>query len=218
MSSADRRRAERKTPSERAAEIEDAARAIALSGGLTTVTLRGVAAQVGVTPALVAHYQPSMESLVASTFTAVVDAELVEIAELIAASPTATERLSRLIDTLQDGSRDDLTQIWVDAWSLGRRSEVLAAAVRVQMDAWESFITDVLEGGCDSGEFTTDEPATVAWQLLGMIDGLNAQSLVHYRDAPSRGRLIAHAIEHELGLARGALTAPAPAAPARTPA
>ena len=209
MSSADRKRAERKSPAERSAEIVDAARSIALAGGLTTVTLRGVAAEAGVTPALVAHYQPNMESLVASTFTAVVATELAEVAALIGLYPTATERLSRLIDTLQDGSRDDLTLVWVDAWSLGRRSEILAAAVRMQMDAWEAFITDILVAGCATGEFTTDDPDTVAWQLLGMIDGLNAQSLVHYRDAPSRGRLVAHAIEHELGLPAGALTTPA---------
>jgi AcrR family transcriptional regulator len=211
MSRADRKRAERKSPEERSAEIESAARDIALAGGLTTVTLRSVAASVGVTPALVAHYQPSMESLVASTFTTVVAAELADVTSLIAPFPTATERLARLIDTLQDGSRDDLTLVWVDAWSLGRRSEVLAAAVRTQMDAWESLITGVLVAGCDAGEFTTDDPGTVAWQLLGMIDGLNAQSLVHFRDAPSRGRLIAHATEHELGLSPGALTT----APAR---
>ena len=210
MSRADRKRAERKSPHERSAEIEDAARAIALAGGLTTVTLRSVAASVGVTPALVAHYQPSMEALVASTFTAVVAAELADVATLLAPFPTATERLSQLIDTLQDGSRDDLTLVWVDAWSLGRRSEVLAAAVRTQMDAWEALLTAVLVAGRDAGEFTTDDPDTVAWQLLGMIDGLNAQSLVHYRDAPSRGRLIAHAIEHELGLPTGALTSPEP--------
>ncbi len=210
MSRADRKRAERKSPQERSAEIEDAARAIALAGGLTTVTLRGVAAHAGVTPALVAHYQPNMESLVASTFTAVVAAELADVETLLRPFPTATERLAHLIDTLQDGSRDDLTLVWVDAWSLGRRSEALAAAVRTQMDAWEALITAVLVAGRDAGEFTTDDPDTVAWQLLGMIDGLNAQSLVHYRDAPSRGRLIAHAIEHELGLPAGALTSTTP--------
>lgn len=211
MSRADRTRAERKSPEERSAEIQDAARAIALAGGLTAVTLRSVAAQAGVTPALVAHYQPSMESLVASTFTAVVRAELADVASLLEPFPTATERLAHLIDTLQDGSRDDLTLVWVDAWSLGRRSDLLASAVRTQMDAWEALITDVLVEGCDAGEFSTGDPDTVAWQLLGMIDGLNAQSLVHYRDAPSRGRLIARAIEHELGLSPGALTAAAPA-------
>jgi AcrR family transcriptional regulator len=207
MSRADGTRTARKAPHERSAEIEDAARSIALSGGLTAVTLRSVAARVGVTPALVAHYKPSMESLVASTFTAVVSAELADVAALLEPFPTATERLARLIDTLQDGSRDDLTLVWVDAWSLGRRSEELAAAVRAQSDGWEAFITSVLVAGCEAGEFTTDDPGAVAWQLLGMIDGLNAQSLVHYRDAPSRGRLISHAIEHELRLSPGALTA-----------
>lgn len=210
MSRAGRKKVERKSPEERSAEITDAARTIALTSGLTSVTLRGVAGHVGVTPALVAHYQPNMEALVTSTFTSVVSAEISDVAAEIAPYPTATQRLAHMIDTLQDGSRDDLTLVWVDAWSLGRRSELLAAAVRTQMDAWELFITNVLVSGCDAGEFTTDDPGTVAWQLLGMIDGLNAQSLVHFRDAPARGRLISRAIEHELGLPAGALTTPAP--------
>ena len=51
----------------------------------------------------------------------------------------------------------------------------------------------------------TDDPAAVAWQLLGMIDGLNAQALVRWGVAAERGSLIAHAVEGMLRLPRGAL-------------
>ncbi len=34
----------------------------------------------------------------------------------------------------------------------------------------------MIEEGVASGEFTTDEPADVAWQFLGMVDGVNAHA------------------------------------------
>ncbi|HZW41343.1 MAG TPA: TetR family transcriptional regulator, partial [Agromyces sp.] len=66
-----RKKSERKSPAERSAEIADAARSIALEQGLAAVTLRSIAARIDVAPALVAHYEPNMEALIASTFAGV---------------------------------------------------------------------------------------------------------------------------------------------------
>lgn len=207
MSRAPRRSSARKSPVERAAEVADAARDLALEHGLTAVTLRGIAARIGVTPALVAHYQPSMDELVAATFTSIVADEIDEVERLMAGLPTPTARLAALIDTLLDGTRDDVTVVWVEAWALGRRNEQLAASVRSRMDAWQAVVQGIVEAGIASGEFRSTDAAAVAWQVLGMIDGLNAQALVRWGDAGARGSLLGHAIEGMLGLASGALGA-----------
>lgn len=207
MSSIVRTRAVRKSPQQREAEILDAARALALEGGLTAVTLRALAARIGVTPALIAHYRPSMDALVAETFTVIVDAELDEVAHLLVGSGTATDRLAALVGTLLDDERDDVTAVWVDAWSIGRRVEVIAAAIRSRMEEWQRLLREFIEEGVRAGEFSTDDADAVAWQLLGMIDGLNAHALVRYRDASSRTRMVGRALEGELGLTPGALAA-----------
>ena len=121
MSRPPRKKAARRSPAERSAEIADAARDVALEHGLYAVTLRAVAARIDVAPALVAHYQPDMHALVASTFGTVVSAELEEVEELVEPLPTPSERLAVLLDTLLDSSRDDVTVVWVEAWALGRR-------------------------------------------------------------------------------------------------
>ena len=195
MSSPTRKKAARKSPAERAAEIADAAHELALEQGLSAVTLRAVAARIDVAPALVAHYEPDMQALIASTFASIVAAELAEVDALVAALPTPRERLAAMLATLLDGSRDDVTVIWVEAWAMGRRNEALAASVRDEMDAWQAMIRGVVEAGVASGDFETDDPAAAAWQLLGMIDGLNAQALVRWGDAADRGSLISHAVE-----------------------
>ncbi|GAA1758371.1 TetR/AcrR family transcriptional regulator [Agromyces humatus] len=208
MSSPTRKKAARKSPAERAAEIADAAHELALEQGLSAVTLRSIAARVDVAPALVAHYEPDMQALIASTFSSIVAAELAEVDALVAALPTPRERLAAMLATLLDGSRDDVTVVWVEAWAMGRRNEALAASVRDEMDAWQAMIRGVVEAGVASHEFETDDPAAAAWQLLGMIDGLNAQALVRWGDAADRGSLISHAVEGMLGLERGALASP----------
>ena len=207
MSTPTRTRASRKSPAERSAEIADAARQVALEHGLAAVTLRAIAARVGVAPALVAHYQPNMDALVASTFGTIVAAELAEVRELVTALPTARERLALLLETLLDGTRDDVTVVWVEAWALGRRNDALAETVRHEMDDWRTFVQDIIETGVAADGFETDDAASVAWQLLGMIDGLNAHALVRWEDAADRGSRIGHAVEGMLGLPRGALAA-----------
>jgi AcrR family transcriptional regulator len=205
MSRPPRKKAARKSPAERAAEIADAARDLALEQGLTAITLRSVAARIDVAPALVAHYQPNMDALVAASFATIVTVEIDEVDAMLAGLPSPTARLAAVIDTLLDGTRDDVTVVWVEAWALGRRNETLAASVREQMDAWQEVVQRVVEEGVASGEFETPDAASVAWQLLGMIDGLNAQALVRWGDAGARGSLIGHAIEGMLGLARDTL-------------
>ena len=167
--------------------------------------MRGVAGRAGVAPALVAHYHPVMDELVASAFTAVVAAELEEVRALLDREVDPTARLAALLRTLLDGTRDDVTLVWVEAWALGRRNEALARAVREQMDAWQSVFQTIIEAGVARREFDTQDAAAVAWQVLGMIDGLNAQALVRWGEAEARGSLISRAIEGMLGLERGTL-------------
>lgn len=209
MSTPTRVRAARKSPAERADDIARAARDLALEQGLSAVTLRAVAAAAGVAPALVAHYVPSMESLLARTFSTVVSAEIAEIEAMLATVDGPRAQLGALIRTVLDGSRDDVTAVWVEAWALGRRNETLAHAVRGEMDAWQAILQEVVEAGARSGDFATTDAAGVAWQLLGMVDGLNAQALVRWGDTGARAALTLHAVEGMLGLPRGALDAPA---------
>ncbi|WP_188585008.1 TetR/AcrR family transcriptional regulator [Gordonia jinhuaensis] len=195
----------RKPPAERADEIRAAAREIACAEGLTSLTLRAIGARVGVAPALVAHYEPVMDELIAATFAAITTAEVDDVADLVGGEQTATDKLRRLIATLTEPGRDDVTVVWADAFSMGRTNESLAAAVREVMDRWQQLVGDLITGGVDSGEFRTDDADDVAWQFLGMIDGVNSHAMVRYADTLDRGRLVRRAMENELTLSRGAL-------------
>lgn len=190
----------RKDPAQRRRELHDAARAVALESGLDAITLRAVAARAGVTPALVAHYTPSMDDLVAETFGALVAAELAEVWELLERVATPARRVGTLLDTLLDDARADITLIWVQAWGLGARNPVLAARVRHEMDAWQRMIAGEISAGMDAGVFLAGDPEPIAWHVLAMIDGLSAQSLVSWNEVAGQRALAARSLAALLGV------------------
>jgi AcrR family transcriptional regulator len=177
-----------------------------LEEGLGAVTLRGVAARIGVASGLVAHYEPSMEDLVARTFDRVALDEFGEVVADVTSRPSPTEQLAALLTTLLDDARDDVSSVWADAWSLGRRMPLLAAAARSRMDAWHSFGTALVRAGVDGGQFLTEEPEAVALELFALVDSTTAYALVGYSTPAKRANLVRNSLETSLGLARGTLT------------
>lgn len=206
MSDASTGRRVRKSPAVRRSELADAARAIALEEGLSAVTLRAVAARAGMTPALVAHYAEGMDRLVADTFGEIVAAELAEVVGLLDGTDAAPQRLGRFLDIVLDGSRREVTLVWVQGWGLGARNEALAERVRREMDAWQQAIADEIRRGQDAGVFGEVDADAIAWHLLAMIDGLDAHGLVRWREHPARAELTRRVLAGLLGVDAATLT------------
>lgn len=197
----------RRSPAERRAEIAAAARAVALREGLGALTLRAVAAETGVASGLVAHYEPSMEALVARTFDELARAELDEVARLAGDGP-ALGRLRSVLATLLAPGRDDVSSLWADAWSRGRRSPTLAAATRSLMGEWSTLADEILAAGIAEGAFATATPELVSLQMFALLDSTTAYALVGYREASERSAVVFTSMETALGLPAGALTEP----------
>lgn len=189
----------------RGAEILAAAVGIARDNGLSAVTLRGVAGRLDVASGLITHYEPSMDELVARAFQRVVSAELLELDQELRGYRSAIDQMRALIVTLLGGGRESTTVVWVEAYALGRRNPALANAVRIETRAWTTFVLRIIRAGVEQGSFHVANPADTAWQLLGMIDGLNAQALLRESDAMPYVAQMARASEALLGAAPGSL-------------
>ena len=172
--------ARRLPPEERERTILDGAVALARENGLDTLTVRAIAARVGVTPALVAHYRPVMEAFVAEVFGAIVATEREEVISAFAPAGGLRASLQRLVETLLDDSREDVALVWVQAWSLGVRNEPLGERVRAEMDLWQSRLAAVIADADSADPDDSADPAFAAWMLLAMVDGMSAHSLVKW--------------------------------------
>ncbi|WP_314427765.1 TetR family transcriptional regulator C-terminal domain-containing protein [uncultured Microbacterium sp.] len=167
-------------PEERERSIVQGAVTLATESGLEALTVRAVAARVGVTPALVAHYRPVMESFVAEVFTTIVAAERDEVIASYDPARDLRANLQRLIETLLDDSRDDVAMVWVQSWALGARNEALGARVRAEMDLWHSALEDLIARAIAEDPALRVDAGSAAWMLLAMVDGMSAHSLVHW--------------------------------------
>lgn len=168
------------SPEQRDRSILEGAIGLARESGLESLSVRAVAARVGVTPALVSHYRPGMETFLAEVFGVIVAAERDEVLADFDPALRVRDNLLRMVETLLDGDRHDVTLVWVQAWALGTRNEALAARVRSEMDLWQSAIEEHLARAVATGELASTRTDTAAWLLLAMIDGMNAHSLVKW--------------------------------------
>ena len=205
MSTPDARPRTRKSPEQRAGEINDAAIALAREEGLSALTLRAVAGRAGVASGLVSHYASSMDELIARTFGELTAGELADVRAQSETAGDATARMARMISTVLSSGHDDITLVWVDAWSLGRGSAALSAAIDEQMTAWQAFIAQLIEDGRRTGVFRTDDTDAVAWQILAMLDGIAAHALTRRTDAALFTARLAQACETLVGAVPGSI-------------
>jgi AcrR family transcriptional regulator len=177
------RDAKRKLPAERHGELLAKAVEISAAEGLSAVTLRRVATDLGVTPGLVSHYFSSAEQLITAAFRTAALADLAEARSRIAAAEMATAKMDALMDYVLDESSEDAGALWLDAWSLGRRNMALADEANALTDEWLACIAGIIRSGAAAGEFHVADADVAARRLLTMIDGLGAQMVV--RAVPS---------------------------------
>jgi AcrR family transcriptional regulator len=198
------REARRKMPAERRGELLARAVEISAEEGLSAVTLRRVATDLGVTPGLVSHYFSAAEHLITAAFTAAADDDLAAARSRVDAAETATAKMDALMDYALDECSEDASALWLEAWSLGRRNAALAAAANTLTVEWLDCIADIVRSGVDSGEFRVADADVAARRLLTMIDGLGAQMVVRAVPASEAKHIARAYFTSELGVdARG---------------
>lgn len=194
------RDAKRKLPAERYGQLLARAVEISAAEGLSAVTLRRVATDLGVTPGLVSHYFSSAEQLITAAFRTAAVADMSEARSHMAAALTPTGKMDALVNYLLDESSEDASALWLDAWSLGRRNAPLASEANALTAEWLECIAEIVRSGVDSGEFRVADADVAARRVLTMIDGLGAQMVVRAVPADEAKHIARSYFTSELGM------------------
>ena len=205
----------RKKRGDRHREILDAAARVGLTEGLSRITARRVAQEIGVRPGLVTHYFPAIDELITAAFVMLSVAEREEIRARGAGESTAVGRIRLVIDgfTAVSPERDAFNLLWLDALRQAADRPLLRDAVTAQMESDIELMENLISAGMAEGEFdVSDSAATVAMRILALVDAQLASSAVRGAlshsslDYPAVEEMLVATAERELGLQAGALS------------
>jgi AcrR family transcriptional regulator len=195
-----KRNARRKNPSERRAEMIEAASEIAIHEGLEKVTARRVAAALGVFPGLVDHYF-SADQLVAAAFAHAAAAEREELYEAAYSAGGPLPGLRYIITELMQPEAGDIGMLWLDAWQAVRHRPALRDEVAGQMHEDVRRLGRLIRLCEEDGHLRVEAPEAAAVQILSLIDGLSVQAAMRdtfdYADVRD---LVTRVVEQILGI------------------
>ncbi|MDF2734616.1 MAG: regulatory protein TetR [Chloroflexota bacterium] len=197
----------RMTPDQRREAIVAAALVVAVRKGLASTTVRDVAAEMGTSSGLIHHYFDSMDEVLAAAFERVAAQDLALSAGAMAEASSPVEALRVFFRTYTPADKDWAFQLWLDAWAeAARRPAVQATSRRLNLE-WQGLLEGTIVRGVAAGAFACGDPASAAWRILSLLDGLALQVVAHGTTI-TREEVVAWATgasEGELGLARGTL-------------
>ncbi|MFE5670666.1 TetR/AcrR family transcriptional regulator [Agromyces sp. NPDC056523] len=200
--------ATRLDPAERREQILDATLRLVARDGFAGVTLRDVAAEVGVVHGLIRHYFATREQLVAAAFDAAVLAESVQDDELA----ERLEPVAALADWLSTTPREHYL-VWIDAWSEAPRNPELHAALTRHHRDSDLRLARIIERNVATGAASSDDPEADARMLTALVDGVAVQHhALGLIDEAEADRMVFAAAEARLGMHAGSLarTRPTP--------
>jgi AcrR family transcriptional regulator len=161
-------------------QLLDSALAVIAERGFPDTRIADVAADAGISPALVIYYFKTRDQLLTEAIRLNEDRWYAEGMARIAEIATAAGRLEELIamSCLPEADADDRVSwvIWLDLWAQAARHTEVAAVRQEFDDHWRRTIADVVIEGQQAGEFSAVDAQDFAIALSALLDGFAIQS------------------------------------------
>jgi AcrR family transcriptional regulator len=188
-------------------EILDAAVRQVQRNGLAATRVADVAAELGVSPALVFYHFDTKERLIAEAFQHAAQHDLDRLAVAAGKGETALHRLRAVLRLYAPTGAAAGWLLWIDGWAMALRDRRLRTTLQRLETRWHGAVAELIAEGSAAGEFTCGDPEGAAARITAFIDGLAVQSVVRKNGiAPSTvHEWTREFTARELGLAPDAL-------------
>ncbi|MFC5799952.1 TetR/AcrR family transcriptional regulator [Streptomyces formicae] len=176
--------------------------------GVSAVRIADVASALGVSNALVLYHFSTKEKLVAAAFTYAAEGDLAHLRRILGRRTSAVRRLRAAVRWYAPTGQAKGWRLWIEGWAAALREPALREVARELDQQWKAELTAVIAEGAAAGEFHCPDPASAAWRLTALLDGLAVQ-MTSYAGSLSRAAMLGwtdDALARELGLDREALT------------
>ncbi|MFB9557029.1 TetR/AcrR family transcriptional regulator [Streptomyces roseoviridis] len=170
--------------------------------GATAVRIADVAAELGVSNALVLYHFETKEQLVAAAFAHAAEEDLARLRTLLGRRTSAVRRLRAAVRWYAPTGQAKGWRLWIESWAAALREPALREVAGSLDQAWKTELASVIAEGAAAGEFTCPDPTAAAWRLTAFLDGLAVQ-MTSYPGALPRATMLQWAdaaLARELGL------------------
>ncbi|OUZ10646.1 TetR family transcriptional regulator [Aeromicrobium sp. PE09-221] len=168
---------QRLSPTERRAQIVEAAHALIVQEGLAATSLRDIAAAAGVSMGTVTYHFAGVDEILGAVVVTEADRFYEGVVAAADNEPEPRVALDLLVAAIFDESPrvEAHWRIWSEYWTVATRRPELAEPYAARIRHWEQCCTRVIARGVESGTFRTVEPAEAALKLAAYSDGLGTQ-------------------------------------------
>ncbi len=190
------------TPDARREEILHACADLIDRRGASVVRFSDVAEALGISPSLIAYHFHAKDALIAETFTWAARRDLEQLDVVISGVGTARERLMAAVAWYAPTGGAPGWRLWIENWAIGLRAPALRRTGRTLDLAWKDSLAQIIEQGCESGEFSCADAREAAWRITAFLDGLAIQTIVYEREVSAHlvRERTRDVVAHELGL------------------
>ncbi len=179
--------------------------------GVSAVRIADVASALSVSNALVLYHFSTKEKLVAAAFAYAAEGDLAQLRKLLGRRTSAVRRLRSAVRWYAPTGQAKGWKLWIEGWAASLREPALREVARDLDQRWKAALAEVITEGAEAGEFRCEDPASAAWRLTALLDGLAVQ-MTSYAGSLSRTAMLEwtdDALARELGIDRAELTAAA---------
>lgn len=176
--------------------------------GFAHTRVADIAAELGISTALVFYHFDTKEALFATAFADAAERDVRRLEAAVAADGPSTVKLRAILRLYAPVGSASGWPLWIDAWAAALREPALRRVSRKLDVRWKNAVAAVITDGVAAGELTCPDPHAAAWRITAMLDGLAVQVTVH-KGVVTRRELstwVAELTERELGLPAGSLT------------
>jgi AcrR family transcriptional regulator len=155
-----------------AAAIRKAGLELIFRHGYEAMTLRQLAAEVGLQQASLYNHIQTKQDLLFELIKTHMDALLAALAEVMRYSGTPTEQLRRFVDFHVTYHVERKQEVFISYSELRSLSPDHYAVVIKMREAYEQVLIKVLRDGTMAGDFTVSDPKITAYGILAMLSGV----------------------------------------------
>lgn len=171
---------------ERREQILDATCDVIAATGLPNLRMASIAKAAGVSSGMIHYYFDTKHDVIAAAFEYNLTNSLQRHQWVLESGKDPLAVLQDLVESYLPGDAPSVRgwKVWITLWAEAMRDPALQELNERLYGRWRDLVTDVIRRAQQQGQARPGDPVQMSNMLVGMLDGLAVQVLLHASSMP----------------------------------